>query len=159
MRSTPFIYYDWLGDTATTSHVSNRREAFKMFHPLTDTTVSGVGNVKTEAKERGTVELISKYDGHDYVLTLGNVLYIPTNRNNLISLGRWDKAGGRYTGGGGALTLITKDGTPVAWGTQIENNLYKMKVAVCLPNASFTKKGKYIPQCFTANEPAQSWHK
>jgi hypothetical protein len=48
------IYYDWLGDSATTSHVCNRREAFKTFQPLTDTTVSGVGNVKAEAKGRGT---------------------------------------------------------------------------------------------------------
>ena len=53
------IYYDWLGDSATTSHVCNRHEAFKTFYPLTDTTVSGVGNVKTEAKGQGTVELKS----------------------------------------------------------------------------------------------------
>ena len=46
----PLLYYDWLGDSAMTSHVSNRCEAFKTFHPLTGTTVSGVGNVKTKAK-------------------------------------------------------------------------------------------------------------
>ena len=51
------IYYDRLADSATTSHVSNRCDTFKAFQPLTDTTVSGVGNVKTEAKGRGTVEL------------------------------------------------------------------------------------------------------
>ena len=70
------IYYDWLGDSATTSHVCNRCEAFKTFHPLTDTTVSGVGNVKTKAKGQGTVELKSSYNGHDYILELKNVLYI-----------------------------------------------------------------------------------
>jgi hypothetical protein len=73
------IYYDWLGDSAMTSHVSNRRDAFKTFHPLTDTTVSGVGNVKTEAKGRGTVELKSSYKGQSYILELKDVLYIPTN--------------------------------------------------------------------------------
>ena len=73
------IYYDWLGDSATTSHVCNRHEAFKTFHPLTDTTVSGVRNVKTKAKGRGTVELKSSYNGHNYILELKNVLYIPTN--------------------------------------------------------------------------------
>ena len=46
----PLLYYDWLGDSAMTSHVSNRREAFKTFRPLTGTRVSGVGNVKAEAK-------------------------------------------------------------------------------------------------------------
>ena len=131
------LYYDWLGDSATTSHVCNRCEAFKTFHPLIGTTISGVGNVKAKAKGRGTVELLSTYDCHDYILKLENVLYIPTNRNNLISLGRWDKAGGRYIGGGGALTLITKDGTSVARGTKIENNIYKMKVATRELNAMF----------------------
>ena len=97
---------------------------------MTDTAVSGVGNVKTKANGRGTVELMSTYNGHNYTLQLENVLYIPSNRNNLISLGRWDKAGGWYTRGGGELTLITKDGTPVARGTQIANNLYKMEVAI-----------------------------
>ena len=149
------IYYDWLGDSATTSHVSNRREAFKTFQPLTDTTVSGVGNVKAEAKGRGTVELKSSYEGHDYILELKNVLYIPTNRNNLISLGRWDKAGGQYRGGGGALILITKDGTPVARGTQIGNNLYKMNVNIREPGAKTTKEE--IPQSFVINEPSQNW--
>ena len=30
----PLIYYDWLGDSATTAHVSNRCEAFKTFRPM-----------------------------------------------------------------------------------------------------------------------------
>ena len=95
----PLLYYDWLCDSAMTSHVSNRHEAFKIFHLLTGTQVSGVGNVKAKAKGQGTVELMSSYDGHNYILKLENVLYIPTNCNNLISFGRWDKAGGHYTGG------------------------------------------------------------
>ena len=122
------IYYDWLGDSATTSHVCNQCEAFKTFQPLTGTRVSGVGNVKTEANGRGTVVLKSSYKGKNHIFKLKNVLYIPTNRNNLILLGRWDKAGGHYIGGGGTLTLITKNDIPVAWGTQIENNLYKMDI-------------------------------
>ena len=82
------IYYQWLADTATTSHVSNRREAFIMYHPLHDTIVSGVGNVKAKAEGRGTVKLISTYGEHKYIIHLQDVLYIPTNRNNLISLGK-----------------------------------------------------------------------
>ena len=155
------LYYDWLGDSATTSHVCNRREAFKTYHPLTGTTVSGVGNVKTKAEGRGTVELKSAYGGNDYILELENVLYIPTNRNNLILLGRWDKAGGRYIGGGGVLSLITKHGIPVAQGNKIGNSLYKMDVVTRTPNATTSTSPKVVitttPQCFVANEPAQSW--
>ena len=133
------LYYDWLTDSATTSHVSNQHEAFTTLYPLTDTIVSGVGNAKTKAEGRGTVELISLCNGRDYTLQLEDVLYIPTNRNNLIALGKWDKAGGQYIGGGGALTLITKDGTSVARGTKVENNLYKMKVAIHKLNAKIPK--------------------
>ena len=53
--------------------------------------VTGVGNLKTKAKGRGIVELISWCNHHKYILQLENVLYIPTNRNNLISLGKWDQ--------------------------------------------------------------------
>jgi hypothetical protein len=134
-RDELLVFYHWLADSATTSHVSNRREAFTTFHPLIDTIVSGVGNVKAKAEGRGTVELISSCSGHNYILELRDVLYIPSNRNNLIALGKWDKLGGRYAGGGGALTLITKDGTTVARGTKVENNLYKMEVAIRKPNA------------------------
>jgi hypothetical protein len=149
------IYYDWLGDSASTSHVANRRDAFKSFQPLADTIVSGVGDKKTKAKGRGTVELKSSFKGRKYTLELQNVLYIPTNRNNLISLGRWDKAGGSYKGGGGLLTLITRSGTPVGQGIQVENNLYKMNVELCEPAIKFTEE--ISPQCFITSEPAQNW--
>ncbi|KIJ98584.1 hypothetical protein K443DRAFT_28780, partial [Laccaria amethystina LaAM-08-1] len=117
--------YNWLADSATTSHVCNRHEAFMSFHPLTATKVTG------------------------------NVLYIPNNHNNLIALGKWDQGGRRFQGEGGVLTLTTKDGTLVAKGTKVENNLYKMKVAVCEPKSKPPKT--ITPQIFSISEPAQSW--
>ena len=35
------IFYNWLADSATTSHVCNRCDAFTSFHPLTATKVKG----------------------------------------------------------------------------------------------------------------------
>jgi len=134
------IFYDWLADSATTSHVCNRREAFTRFHPTSATTVTGVGNLETKAEGRGTVELTSWCNGHKYILQLEDVLYIPNNRNNLISLGKWDQRGRQFRGGGGVLTLITKDGTSVARGVDVhiwwqsrrlDNQLYY----VCLEGA------------------------
>ena len=46
--------------------------------------------------------------GETCVLMLEDVLYIPTNKQNLISLGRWDKAGGQYMGGDGQLHHLVK---------------------------------------------------
>ena len=108
------IFYNWLTDSATTSHVCNRCEAFTMFHPLTATTVTGVGNLETKAEGRGTVELISWCNDHKYILQLKNVLYIPNNCNNLISLGKWDQDERTFNSRGGVLTLINKDGLSVA---------------------------------------------
>ena len=129
--------------------------AFKTYQPLTDTKVSGVGNVKSKAIGRGTIELNSSYNGKNYTIELKNVLHIPTNRNNLISLGRWDKAGGCYKGGGGSITLISKSRKTVAQGTQIENNLYKLGVTIRGPKNKFPKR--ILPQSFIVNEPSQTW--
>ena len=95
-------------------------------------------------------------NGTPYLLRLDKVLYIPSNWNNLISLGHWDTAGGQYTGGKGVLTLITKDGTTITKGNKIDNNLYKMKVTTrqtIVPNT----KTLANPQTFAATEPAHSW--
>jgi len=84
---------------------------------------------------------------------LENILYIPNNSNNLITLGNWDRW---FTGGGGVLTLITCDGTLVAQGTKVGNNLYKIKVAVHELNTkpqTMTVK----PQVFLSSKPTQSW--
>ncbi|KAF8060186.1 hypothetical protein FPV67DRAFT_1362480, partial [Lyophyllum atratum] len=78
----------WFGDSATTSHVTNQRDAFITYTPLQQSVVQGVGDITARAEGRGTIELESEVDGHKYVLKLQNVLHIPTNRNNLLSLGR-----------------------------------------------------------------------
>jgi len=145
---TQLIFYNWLADSATTLHVCNRHEAFTNFH----TTVTGVRNLVTEAKGQGTVELMSWYNNHKYILQLEDVLYIPNNHNNLIALGKWNQQGRQFIGTGGVLTLITKDGISVAQGTKVGNNLYKMNVAI-----KALKSMTATPQIFSAFEPAQSW--
>ena len=153
----PLIFYDWLADSATTSHICNQRGAFVNYKPVMGKTVAGVGNHQANVEGRGTVELESNYNGYKYLLRLENVLHIPSNRNNLISLGRWDQAGGRYTGGGGVLILITKDGKHVAKGTKIDNNLYKMKISQRKPGATYSKSTTCTPETFQATEPTQDW--
>jgi hypothetical protein len=44
------IYYDCLADSATTSHISNCREAFTTFEPAHKTLVGGVSGIKTCAE-------------------------------------------------------------------------------------------------------------
>ena len=147
------FFYDWLADTATTSHITNMRDAFTTFEPL-NRNVSGVGNTKTSAEGRGTVNLTTQFDNHKYLLTLQDVLYVPSNLHNLLSLGRWDSAGGLYQGGNGTLALIAKNGQTVATGTKINNHLYKIKnVTVLKPSPPSLVDS----HSFAVREPAISW--
>ena len=93
MNDERIIYYDWLADSAMTSHICNAREVFTTYNPIQSTPVVGVGNVKAHAEGRGTVQIQSYCDGHTYTLQLQDVLHVPGNRNNLISLGQWDSDG------------------------------------------------------------------
>ena len=80
------IYYDWLADTATTSHVTHQREAFTEYTPMGNTSVTDVGGKEATIMGCGTVELKSTCNGTKYNLCLENVLHVPGTRNNLHSL-------------------------------------------------------------------------
>ena len=62
------LYYDWLANSATTSHICNRREAFIDYQPMSSKTIAGVGNLKPPIGGRGSVGLQSKYRGKLYRL-------------------------------------------------------------------------------------------
>jgi hypothetical protein len=125
--------YYWLADSAASSHVSNKRELFTEFEQL-NTPVNGVGDAKTHTKGKGTVEIETEVDGRKYCLTLANVLYIPSNAHNLLSLGRWDAAGGTYEGGKGNITLRNRKNEKVIEVDKISNHLYQLRnIAVRLP--------------------------
>jgi len=39
------LYYDWLADSATTSHIINQRDIFKTFNPVNNTLITSVGGL------------------------------------------------------------------------------------------------------------------
>jgi hypothetical protein len=123
------LYYDWLANSTTTAHVTNQHEVFTTYHPAKDATIVGVGNIKTNIHGLGTVLLESWINKQMFILRLENILHVPMNRNSLLSLGRWDDAGGSYYSHGGNMTLI-KDGNITAKDKKIRNNLYKMNIHV-----------------------------
>ena len=71
--------------------------------------MTGVGGKKATVIGHVTVTLISNCNGVNWTLRLENILHIPGQKNNSISLGRWDKAGSTYQGGENKIILITKD--------------------------------------------------
>lgn len=95
MNDERLIWYNWLADSATTLHVTYQHEAFASYTPTSNSTVTEVGGKEAVIAGCGTVELSSMCNGQQFTLHLKDVLYVPGQRNNLISLGRWDEVGGR----------------------------------------------------------------
>jgi len=120
------IYYEWLADSGATSHITHRRDAFDTYKPIPPVPIAGVGGVKVHAIGQGNIKLKSKCDNCTYILKLKNVLHVPKNKNNLFSLGKWEKDKRSYNACDGTITLLTKDKKPVARGIKISNDLYKL---------------------------------
>ena len=83
--------------------------------------------------------------------------YIPTNRNNLFSLGKWDAAGGKYVGAGRKITLENKQSKTVATGSKIANNLYKLKFGTRLSRNKSGINNTETLHTYQTTEPVQNW--
>ena len=60
------IYYDWVADNATSSHIASDRDYFNTYTKIQESTVTGVGGKKAAAIGRGTVTLIPNCNGVDW---------------------------------------------------------------------------------------------
>jgi hypothetical protein len=120
--------YDWLADTGSTNHISNRRELFSSYEPMLEATVHGVGSKITQVAGRGTINLIAKYGTRKRTLRLENVNHIPSNKYNIFALGRWDSQGWRYQASNGELKLFDRHDVPVLKGHKITTNIYKFQL-------------------------------
>jgi hypothetical protein len=119
--------------------------------------VGGVGGIKTHAEGRGTVQLEPTCNRRKYILTLQDVPYIPGNKNNLISLGHWEAAGGKYTSCKGMLMLTTESGNPIVKGPRIQNNLYCLRFTLKMPTQRQLKESDHI---FNSHDVLswEAWH-
>ncbi len=73
------LYYDWLADSATTSHITNRCNTFVTYVPIQDTPITRVGGLQAQAEGRGNMNIIASYKGKAYPICLCDVLYVPRN--------------------------------------------------------------------------------
>jgi len=144
------IYYEWFADSGATTHITHQRNAFTTYERIPEIPITGVGGAEMHMIGKGTIKLISECDRHTYVLELQNVLHVPTNRNNLLSLRRWEKGGRSYNGCDDVLSLLTKDKRPVTRGPKVKNNLYKLT----FKHAPRTTHSDCV---FNAASPLQTW--
>jgi len=118
--------------------------------------VRGVGNAQTHTEGRGDLKVKSTVNRQTYNILLKNVLYIPTNQHKLLSLGRWDKAGGSYLSSQGKLTMNARHGVTVVTGTQIDNHLYRLDNFIVQPPA-MSPIPSISHHSFTSSELTPTW--
>ena len=150
---------NWIANSATTAHVVNNCAIFTEYVETPNASVTGVGGIRTNIQGKGTVILESGYKGSTYILRLKDILHIPANKNNLISLRHWDNAGGTYKSDARTLKLAMKGRTVVAEGHKVHNHLYKMQVKAHehVKGKHETHPAQYRYQMFLSEEPMQSW--
>jgi hypothetical protein len=117
------IWYDWLADSGTTSHITNMRSAITDYIPLKARQVNGIGNDPLVVKGRGTVELESFIGKTKISFKLKDVLYVPKATHNLVSISRLDKEGGRADIKDGTLNMYSRSGSEFARAT-LKKGLY-----------------------------------
>ena len=93
-------------------------------------------------------------DDISFTLNLHNILHIPSNKNNLFSLGRWETEGHKAILADRNIHLILHNGRTVVCGPKTRNNLYKL---------SFTHAQNNEPIDYSLNTstplPTWEWHR
>jgi len=152
--------FEWIADSASTVHVTNRHDAFETYFPVPDITVTGIGGVQAFAVGKGTVYLYSECDGSVNTIRLSNVLHIPCNNNNLFSVLLWENAPGRSAHFEDQEVILNSNkDTTIVKGTRKDSKLYKIKFTIA-PKPS-NKKPIDDLICLTARlaVPWETWHK
>ena len=138
-------------------HIINQQDAFITYESLTNKVVHGVGNKTAHAIGKGTIELISYVNEQKCIICLEDVLYIPTTKNNLLSLSRWDNiTQGEITIKNCILTLSTDNNIAATKEKAIHNYLYYINIAMHNPAFQPSKNKSTILKNFATNKPTKS---
>lgn len=118
-NNEPFIFYLWIVDSATTSHITHIKSVFIDYTPTKPIPVLGLGNTHVQAYGCGTVEVITSSSPNTQRILLHDVLYVPDAQDNLLSISRVDHIGGQVQFAHGCAFLIDKNKLTVAEGKLI----------------------------------------
>jgi hypothetical protein len=141
---------EWILDSATTSHICNDRMAFVKYFPLRNSTVKGIGKELARATGVGTVVLDFKVDEKTIGHQMRNVLHVPEAPNSLLSVGRFDKAGGTIGFKNGQCFLYNKGGQLVGKGVK-RDRLYLL--------GAHTRVVAKSAHATSANKSWNEWHR
>ena len=155
--------FEWIADSASTVHITNQHNAFASYNPVPDIKVTGVGRVQAFAVGKGTVYLKSECNGKTNILHLNNILYIPCNQNNLLSVICWERAPGCSSHFEDQEVILNLNkNTMVARGHRKDSKLYKIRFAIA-PASHPDKTKDIITDLICLNTqlliPWETWHR
>jgi len=80
--------YDWIANSASTSHICNKCEVFTEYSSIkNEIPIYGVGNITTTGIGRGKIVIQATHNGKTHKIILNDVLHVPNNHHNILSLG------------------------------------------------------------------------
>jgi len=125
--------YNWIADSASTSHICNKCEVFIEYSSIkNEIPIYGVGNIIITGIGRGKIIIQAIHNGKTHKIILNDILHVPNNRHNILSLGQWAHTDGTFKGGP-EITLISPNGVEIAKGILITNNLFRIKFRYYYP--------------------------
>jgi len=64
------LYYVWLADSVTTSHIVNRCDVFKTYEPIKDTPITSIRGLQVQAVGCGDVDVYMTFNGVTHTIHL-----------------------------------------------------------------------------------------
>ena len=122
-----FSVYLWIADSGATTHICAQQDAFTEYMALPERIVKGLGDKPVSALRQGTVIIHTYINNHAKRLRLTKTLHVPEARENLLSLGWIDSAGGHIVCANGKMDIYDSDNNKVAVG-QLKKSLYYLDV-------------------------------
>jgi len=145
--------YDWLVDSGSTNHITNWWELYSSYEPTPEATIHRVGSKISQVTRQETILITAQYGMCKCILQLENINYIPSNKYNIFTLGRWVSQGRRYEVSKGELILFNHLNIPVLKGLKIASNIYKFKLMLIN-----TKEINYTLSCQEIKQTWETWH-
>ena len=117
----------WYLDTGASSHMTSKRSFFYSLDETLQGSIKFGDESLVRYEGKGSI-LLNYLDGED--IRIEGVLYVPSMRVNILSLGKLDEDGFISTLGGGILSIFDKEGKEFAKVQKTKGSMYLLNLNV-----------------------------
>ncbi|GAB2278278.1 hypothetical protein Dimus_039278 [Dionaea muscipula] len=132
----------WYLDTACTNHMSGSKELFTDLDETFNTTVRFADNSSIPVRGKGQIVIMQRNGDHK---TISDVFFVPSMKNNLLSVGQLIEKGYTLRQVGQKLAIADKRGTLILMAPLTKSRMFQVDIA------------RGIHKCLTAAVQDDSW--